>query len=687
MLKKQIPATTTKTQVVNLNGGLDQLTPTLSMRPGYVRDALNFEQSINGGYARIKGYECFDGRANPSDASYQSFRYTGALFVGDVITGVTSGATATVTWIGYSSSGVVPGPVAAITAVTGGFEELETIEVGGLPVAVVDIVGMTGDGADWGASQLNLAADHYRALIQAVPGQGSTLGVAYFQSMVFAFRRRAASTALDLYKSTTGGWVQVPFVNEISFTAGSTEYAEGSTVSRGGASATVRRVVLESGTWAGGTAAGRLIIGTVTGGPFTAGVAGGGGVVTLSGAEAAIAMTAPGIVRVEMESHNFGAGQRLYGADGVNRHWEFDGTYLVPISTPVPGLFPKHIVAHQGHLFYSIQSSLFCSGIGLPYDSQAISGAAEILAAGEINSLARLPGDQTTGALLVGSENETQVLYGSSAADFQLKSFEDSAGAKDYSVQRLGGQVFAFSNIGAYVVSTTTQYGNFVSNTITANIRPWIQGRRSLLTGSQINREKSQYRMFFSDGSALYVTFANGKLIGLMPMAFEHAVVCVCQGETPDGSETGFFGSTDGFVYRLDAGTSFDGEPIDYRLVMTWGSQGNARVLKRYRRMSFEVQGTSYGAFYVTHGLGYESELIPQGSDPLLAELALSTPTWDSGLWDELTWDSVSLRPTEVELSGTAENLSITVAGSDDRFDAFTINSMAIHYSPRRLMR
>ena len=38
-------------------GGLDLLTPPLSLHPGAVRDILNFQVELNGGYGRIAGYE------------------------------------------------------------------------------------------------------------------------------------------------------------------------------------------------------------------------------------------------------------------------------------------------------------------------------------------------------------------------------------------------------------------------------------------------------------------------------------------------------------------------------------------------------------------------------------------------------------------------------------------------------
>ena len=54
--------------LIRLSGGLDQVTPTLSLQPGVARRAANFECSINGGYTRIAGYERFDGRPSPSAA-------------------------------------------------------------------------------------------------------------------------------------------------------------------------------------------------------------------------------------------------------------------------------------------------------------------------------------------------------------------------------------------------------------------------------------------------------------------------------------------------------------------------------------------------------------------------------------------------------------------------------------------
>lgn len=69
----------------------------------------------------------------------------------------------------------------------------------------------------------------------------------------------------------------------VSFTLGTSAYAAGSTLTQGAASATVRRVILTSGSWSLGTAAGQLII-TPVAGVFAGGAALGGGACVLAGA-------------------------------------------------------------------------------------------------------------------------------------------------------------------------------------------------------------------------------------------------------------------------------------------------------------------------------------------------------------------------------------------------------------------
>jgi hypothetical protein len=106
-------------------------------------------------------------------------------------------------------------------------------------------------------------------------------------------------------------------------------------------------------------------------------------------------------------------------------------------------------------------------------------------------------------------------------------------------------------------------------------------------------------------------------------------VNCACRGETPDGAETAFFGSSSGYVFRLDAGTSFDGAVIDSFMTMTFTNQGSSRVYKAYRMASFELQGSGYAEFSMWYSLGYGSTNLEQGDLQSAVVTNLGSARWD----------------------------------------------------------
>ena len=229
-------------------GGLDQTTPSLSLQPGALRDIMNFECSQAGGYARIEGYERFDGRASPSRATYvivQVSTFTNVPTVGQTLTQATSGATGKI----IAVNNLAGAYYCAVTQVTGTFDATHNVLVGATPIgtAITTTVIIS---SLVNAQYLALAADVYRALIGAVPGSGAMLGVVAmtFSNVdnVYAFRANAGGTAVDIYKASAGGWVNVPLYKIVSFTLGGTATPlEGQTLTQGGVTATIKRVMTQ----------------------------------------------------------------------------------------------------------------------------------------------------------------------------------------------------------------------------------------------------------------------------------------------------------------------------------------------------------------------------------------------------------------------------------------------------------
>lgn len=671
-------------ELIRLGGGLDQVTPTLSLPPGFARKAANFECNVNGGYTRIAGYERYDGRPSPSAALYNilTCTLTGAVNVGATVVGQSSAATGKV--IARAGNDVV------ITRQTGTFVVSEGITVSA--VAVGTIAALTGVSADGltDAQYRNLAADEYRNDIQAVPGSGAILGVALYKGDVYAWRNNAGGTAAVMHKATPSGWTAITLGYELAFTNGVVSIPEGSTVTgqTSGATGVVARVALQSGSWSGSDAAGRLILSSTTG-TFQSGEnlrigatthAHAGGVATQ------IALAPGG--RYETVVGNFGGGDanyRLYGCDGENRAFEFDGTVFVPISTGMPTDKPTHIAVHKQHLFLSFGASLQFSALGYPYEWDPVLGAGEIAMSALITNLIVLPGDQSSGALGVYTRRDTSVLYGTSSANFALSTFNTGTGAVPYTAQNMD-QAYVLDDRGVMSLGTTLNFGNFLPASLTMNLRPYLENRIGLATCSSLNRTKGQYRVFFSDGTGVYMTMVNGKLLGSMPVEFiDPALVCV-EGEDSSGNAVSFFGSDNGFVYQLDAGTSFDGNPIAASFNLVYDSIKSPRILKRFRKASVEFAGDYFAQIQFGYDLGYRRKDIQQALDASY-DADLRSSYWDSMIWDNFIWDGSDVTPSEIEVSGTAENLSVRISCASDLFEPFTVNTIILHYTPRRGLR
>lgn len=671
-------------QYVALKGGWDQSTPTLELPAGFVRDALNFECGVTGGYSRISGYERFNGMANPSDAIYatifvNSFTYTPVS--GDIVTDASTAGYGTV--IATGAAGVNQYVVVTMKNGVFGIGNILMVGVNVVGTIITPTTAMT---ASNHMSYMGLAADVYRALISAPPGVGAALGYVLYNDVVYVWRANAGATEVDCYKSSLAGWVNVPYYKEVRFSAASVAPAEGVSLVQGVVSAVVKRVVLQSGAYLGGTAAGKIIIAAPTGGDFSAGAFTSGMTGTCYGIQTAITFALGG--KFEFDTGNFYGGaatNRVYGCDGINRAFEFDGDVLVPIDTGAAVDTPKHIAIHKNLLMLAQGASLMYSAPGLPYNFQGVAFAGEIGTGEIITGIKVLPGSSATAALLVTSRGTTYMLYGTSYLDFNFVSYNTGSGALDYSVQNMA-DTYMMDDRGVVSLKTTLNYGNFDTSTLTIKINKFIEQHRARVSYSTLSRHKSQYRIFFNDGFGLYITIVNGELIGVMPVYFPTPVYMCDEGKYSNGEEASFFCGTDGFLYRMEKGTSFDGGSIDAFFTLKFDPMGSARIRKRFRKAALEVSGTGYCAINFGYSLGYASTDISQPNNATYGN-NIQLMQWDNFTWDAFVWDGQTIIPNECEMVGTGENVAITIRSGTPYFQPYTVNSAIVHYSKRRAMR
>jgi hypothetical protein len=667
-----------RSDYIKFLGGLDLMSPVLSIAPGNALDAVNYEPLALGGYKRIDGYERYDGRTSPSSATYYYATLTGTVSVGDTITGATSGATGYVVTVGDGDL--------ALTKAVGTFTSGETLNVGGSPVGTLTSVPLKRGhltGYD-DAVSLAAAADAYRSDIGVVPGSGAILGVWMYKGVLYAFRNSADGAACHMHKSSAAGWTQIDLGEEIAFSNANASVAEGDVLTQSAVTATIKRVVVETGTLASGTNTGRLILTGRAGGSFVAGAATStdGGSLTLGGAESAITLQPDG--RFEFVNHNFAGSTdtfRMYGCDGANRAFEFDGTTFVPIETGMAEDKPSYIAAHKKKLFLAFRGSLQNSGDGTPYVWTVMAGAQEIGIGDEITGLLPQPGE----ALAIFSRNSSHQLVGSTIDDFTLSPISPETGAIARTAQNLG-VAYALDDRGVIQITRTQAFGNFNHATVSRLAQPVIDEMRSKAVASTVYRDRNQYRLYCSDGTGFIMTIEGTKVVGITRLEYPVNVTCACSSEDGDGRDVVFFGADNGYVYQADRGSSFDGEDITAYLRMPFSNTRSPRYRKRYRKAIMEMSATGYSSIRFHPEFTYGDEDV--GSHRLqTGEIQGAGGYWDRDNWEQFFYDARIVSSPTFPVSGTGLNVSLVFYSKSAIDLGHTLQGVVLHYSMRRLSR
>lgn len=388
--------------------------------------------------------------------------------------------------------------------------------------------------------------------------------------------------------------------------------------------------------------------------------------------------------RLETIQANFYASdelERVYGVDGRNLPFEFDGITYTPINTgmtSVENVFPTHLCEFKNHLFLGYPNgSLINSGVGLPLDYTALSGAAEIGVGDRIFALINLKG----GALGVFCKDKIQLLTGTSAANFQLQDFSFS-GVREWTVQPFF-QDAIFLDKQLQRMGSSDQFGDFQAGSLSEPIRPIIQA--SLLTSdlSLALPTKNQYLLFQSGRRIVVCTFDEQNRPAFTTMLTPVEFVCGNRYEDLQGRDKVFLGASNGFVYEFNVGLSFDGEPIDSLLQLAPIHPQGFNVNKRFRKVTLESNSGFEGMLChaeFDYAQGPSSLQVPQDA-PLLASL------YDVDNWDEAYWSGGLRNYSEIYLEGHGRNISVYLFHRSATEIPFTLDLMTINYDIRRLVR
>ena len=272
----------------------------------------------------------------------------------------------------------------------------------------------------------------------------------------------------------------------------------------------------------------------------------------------------------------------LYNLDGDDKVLFVDGTNYPAIyntngntmsfmtasdSTDISGA--EQVAIFKNTAFYAKGSNLFFTAPFSVDDFSVANGAGSFNVANDITGLAVFREQ-----LIIFTQDSIKRLTGSSAADFAVSPITDRIGCiNGDTIQEIGGDVIYLAPDGIRLLSATDRIGDFAldvaSDQIYKDANIFLASTSSFT--SIVLREKAQYRIFayiaseqVEVGKGLVATkFISQGASGMSWSTTTGIKAFVADSRYSGTTEMVAFAHDDGYVYRMETGSSFDSSNIE----------------------------------------------------------------------------------------------------------------------------
>lgn len=458
-----------------------------------------------------------------------------------------------------------------------------------------------------------------------------------------------------------------------------------------GATAIASASLLRSGSWTQNLV-GNLVLSSISGNFVSGEIIAVSGILKTSTSSVAVQISRLPGGQMDFCNINFtgaAGAYKMYGVDGVNPAFEFDGATYVPIHTGAVPDTPSHVINFKEYLWLSILGNIEVSSLGLPYNWDPIQGAATFGVGDLVTGFAPNGGTYVTGSTMsIFTDRHLYTMYGTSPTlDYKLVTSIWDMGYAPFTAQPVSNDVYGWTSRGIQTIITTLTFGDFDYNSVSHEIQTLINRKQGLTTASNSLHTKDQYRVYFSDGTALAVGLTGDKMNGIMPLNYNLPVRCICTDTEPGRQEVTYFGSDNGFVYQDNVGTSQDGAPLEAWIRLAFNHTKSPRVRKRYRRAVFEGFVEAYSKLNISYDFGYANPDVQPSAPVADSGVTGAGGYWDQFTWDHFVWDSqVYFAPT-LSIDGTEKNISFLVYSNYSQYKSHTFQGVTLIYTPRRLER
>lgn len=259
-----------------------------------------------------------------------------------------------------------------------------------------------------------------------------------------------------------------------------------------------------------------------------------------------------------------------------------------------------------------------------------------------------------------------------------------------YSIQEIGGDLLFLAPDGLRTVAGTARIGDVELGTVSKSIQPLLtdlaNNINSYIISSVVIREKSQYRLFYTD-TTVSENQQRGIIGTLRPNGFEWGetrgieVTEVGSAFNEDGVEKYYHGSTAGYVYNHDTGNNFDGSSILARYATPNYDYGDLGTLKtlHFVKVSASAEGVVEPDVQVRFDYGNTD--TPQPVAPFDLGTINPPAIFGDGIFGTTVFGGGNNPLIRVPLQGSGHSNNFTFI-SDDTKAPYTINGLYVDFIP-----
>ena len=386
-------------------------------------------------------------------------------------------------------------------------------------------------------------------------------------------------------------------------------------------------------------------------------------------------------------------------ADGANKPWSFrmEGTGALNTRTfftkeiTVDGTNGvKYITIHDHHLIASgVENNLNTVYYSVYNDPNNFtgSGAGSVTISDQVQGIKGFRTD-----LIVFAENSIHKLINiNDSSNIRIDPITESIGClSGYSIQEIGGDLIFLAPDGLRTVAGTARIGDVELGTVSKAIQPIMKEVAENINNFRITsivlREKSQYRLFYSNVNA--VAAGQKGIIGtLRPNGFEWSetkgleVTEIGSGFDTTGVEKYYHGNNSGYVFVHDSGNDFDGTAILARYATPDYDYGDLGTLKtlHYLKVSIAAEGLVTPEVQVK--FDYNSGDVPQISSNYSLGTVNPSSIFGSAVFGTNIFGASASPMLRTPLQGSGTSNNFTVITNDSK-SPYRINGLYVDYIP-----